>query len=257
MTKIHHINCGTLIVPGYPTVVCHCLLLEDKNGLALVDTGIGMHDVRSPTDRLGQELIELAGFQFHENDTAVRRIEELGFSVADVKHIVLTHCDPDHTGGLADFPQARVHVANEEWEHAQSGHFRSVSTHFEHGPLWQRYEKPDATWFEFEVRRVDLNFSSEVLLIPLFGHTLGHCGVAIQQDERWLLHVGDAYYLRAELTETDHPVSAFAAQRADDDQARIASLAKLQTLHQNHSDRIDMVGYHDLHELPDTTMYGN
>ena len=70
----------------------------------------------------------------------------------------------------------------------------------------------------------DLGFASQVLLIPLFGHTLGHCGVAVQQGERWLLHVGDAYYLRDELSEDLHPVSAFAAQCADDDSDRRVSL---------------------------------
>lgn len=63
MSKIHHINCGTLLVPGHPTVVCHCLLLEDNGELALIDTGIGLLDVESPVERLGQQLIEAAGFQ--------------------------------------------------------------------------------------------------------------------------------------------------------------------------------------------------
>lgn len=61
MTKIHHINCGTLVVPSYPTVVCHCLLLQEGERLALVDTGIGLEDVRNPVSRLGQPLIDIAG----------------------------------------------------------------------------------------------------------------------------------------------------------------------------------------------------
>jgi hypothetical protein len=64
VTTIHHINCGTLVVPSYPTVVCHCLLLAEGEQLALVDTGIGLADIRSPVERLGQPLIDMAGFQF-------------------------------------------------------------------------------------------------------------------------------------------------------------------------------------------------
>ena len=250
MTKIHHINCGTLLVPNFPTVVCHCLLLEDSSGLALVDTGIGLLDVQSPVERLGQQLIDMAGFQFHEDDTAVRRIEQLGFRADDVRHIVLTHGDPDHAGGLADFPNATVHVAAEEQAHCQSGHWRYIARHFEHQPRWQSYTKSSRTWFGMEARPVLTGFSSEVLLIPLFGHTLGHCGVAVQQGDRWLLHVGDAYYLRAELLENNHPVSALAAQRADNDDWRWASLNELRRLMKDHSDTVEVTGYHDISELP-------
>lgn len=250
MTTIHHINCGTLVVPPYPTVVCHCLLLEQDKQLALVDTGIGLRDVRNPAERLGQTLIDMAGFQFNEWDTAIRRIEAVGLSPDDVRHIVLTHGDPDHVGGLADFPNAQVHISAEEHAHIAKGHWRYVATHFAHGPLWKTYGHSTRRWFGLEARSVPLGFSSEVLLIPLFGHTLGHCGVAVQRGGRWLLHVGDAYYLRAELTAEDHPVSQLAAQRADDDVQRRTSLEQLRRLVRDHGDEIDMIGYHDLAEFP-------
>ncbi|HVL15236.1 MAG TPA: MBL fold metallo-hydrolase, partial [Gemmata sp.] len=88
------------------------------------------------------------------------------------------------------------------------------------------------------------------LLVPLFGHTLGHCGVAARAGDRWLLHAGDAYYLRVELDRDDHPVSALAAQRADDDATRRQSLDHLRRLARDHADRIDLVGYHDFTEFP-------
>src|SRR5262249_51073131 len=97
---------------------------------------------------------------------------------------------------------------------------------------------------------VDLGPESEVMLIPLFGHTLGHCGVAIRRGDRWLLHVGDAYYLRVELTSDDHPVSRLTSQRADDDARRRASLEDLRRLARDHGDEIDLLGYHDVGEFP-------
>jgi len=251
VTTIHHINCGTLVVPPYPTVVCHCLLLQEGCQLALIDTGIGLQDVQNPVARLGQPLIDMAGFQFHESDTAVRRIEALGLSPADVRHIILTHGDPDHAGGLADFPSADVHISEEEFTHLESGHWRYVPPQFTHGPHWKTHRRSDRRWFGLEARPLEIGFTSEVLLIPLFGHTLGHCGVAIQQGDRWLLHAGDAYYLRAELTINNHPVSQLAAQRADDDEQQRASLEQLRCLLRDHSDEVEIVGYHDLGELPE------
>ncbi|HEY0981807.1 MULTISPECIES: MBL fold metallo-hydrolase [unclassified Schlesneria] len=249
MIRIHHLNCGTLLVPNYPTVVCHCLLLEDPRGLALVDTGIGLLDVQSPLERLGQPLIEMAGFQFNEHDTAVRRMEKLGFSPNDVRHIILTHCDPDHAGGLADFPHATVHLAEEELANVQSGSLRYIPTQFAHSPRWQTISQSQYDWWGLSARSVPLGFSSEVLLVPLFGHTAGHCGVAIRQDKQWMLHAGDAYYLRAELTTDDHPVSVLAAARADDDHARRVSLGQLRRLNNELSDVVQIIGYHDLTEL--------
>lgn len=36
--------------------------------------------------------------------------------------------------------------------------------------------------------------SPDIRLIPLHGHTRGHCGVAIEGSRGWLLHCGDATY---------------------------------------------------------------
>ncbi len=250
MTIIHHINCGTLKVANYPPVVCHCLLLQEGDRLVLVDTGIGLADVRNPVGRLGQPLIDMAGFQFNEGDTAVRRIEALGLSPEAVRHIVLTHGDPDHVGGLADFPKAQVHISKEEWESIAAGHGRYVAAQFAYSPAWKTYGPTVRSWFGLEGRPVNIGFTSEVWLIPLAGHTRGHCGVAIQQGGHWLLHVGDAYYLQAELSVENHPVSVIAAQRADDDERRRASLEQLRRLKREHGAVVTMIGYHDLTELP-------
>jgi glyoxylase-like metal-dependent hydrolase (beta-lactamase superfamily II) len=94
------------------------------------------------------------------------------------------------------------------------------------------------------------------LLVPLFGHTLGHCGVAIHQGDRWVLHVGDAYYLRIELATDDHPVSQLTRQRADDDGPRRASLEHLRRLARDHGDEIDLFGYHDPTEFPGEGSHG-
>jgi glyoxylase-like metal-dependent hydrolase (beta-lactamase superfamily II) len=250
MTTVHHLNCGTLHAPPNPKVACHCLLIESADGLALVDTGIGLHDVRDPVGRVGRAAIDAAGFQFVPADTAVRQVERLGYRPADVRHIVLTHADPDHAGGLADFPEARVHLSAEEHANLSRGGERYRPPQFAHGPHWNPHPESERRWFGLEARSVPLGGGAEVFLIPLFGHTLGHCGVAVRAGDRWLLHVGDAYYLRVELAADDHPVSHLAALRADDDGLRRASLEQLRRLHRDHADEVEMFGYHDPGEVP-------
>jgi glyoxylase-like metal-dependent hydrolase (beta-lactamase superfamily II) len=40
-----------------------------------------------------------------------RQIERLGFRREDVRHIVITHFDFDHIGGLVDFPDNHARLA--------------------------------------------------------------------------------------------------------------------------------------------------
>ncbi len=248
--KIHHLNCGVLHAPPNPAAACHCLLLESDGRLALIDTGIGLQDIARPLERIGQPAIEAAGFQFHERLTAARQIERLGFRVADVTDIVLTHADPDHSGGLADFPRAAIHVSTEEYTQVESGHGRYSAAQFAHRPRWVAHPQSTGKWFGAEARPLPALAGAEAFSIPLFGHTLGHCGAAVRNGDRWLLHVGDAYYLRVELTTDDHPVSALAAMRADDDAKRRESLALLRRIARDHAAEVELFGYHDFTEFP-------
>ncbi|MFO0800901.1 MAG: MBL fold metallo-hydrolase [Gemmataceae bacterium] len=245
---VRHLNCGWLHAPPNPRASCHCLLVEAPAGLVLIDTGVGLRDVRDPEGRIGRDLIELVGFQFREEDTALRQVERLGFRADDVRDVVLTHADPDHAGGLADFPHARVHLAAEELDAVRAGGARYLPTQFAHGPRWEPHSDAGTTWFGLPARPLDLG--AEAVLVPLFGHTRGHCGVAVRAGGRWLLHAGDAYYLRVELEHDDHPVSGLAAARAEDNAARLAGIAELRRLVRDHAAEIDVIGYHDAGEFP-------
>ena len=68
-----------------------------------------------------------------------------------MRHIVLTHLDFDHAGGLPDFPEAKVHVHAKEKDAAlarvtfnQKQRYRSVQ--FAHGPAWETYEALGEPW---------------------------------------------------------------------------------------------------------------
>jgi glyoxylase-like metal-dependent hydrolase (beta-lactamase superfamily II) len=151
------------------------------------------------------------------NDTAAEQIKKLGYKTEDVRHILITHLDLDHAGGLPDFPRAEVHVLRPEYEAAtHPTTFREKERyrrcHFAHSPRWVVHEMPGRDeWFGLPCVRDTGRLPEEILLVPLPGHTRGHCGVAIRMPERWLLHAGDAYYHERRMGETGGCTPGFIA----------------------------------------------
>ena len=198
--KIYHLNCGTLfpLFPRGTQSILYCLLIETNDGVLLVDTGFGTQDYTRPT-RFIKFFTASLGMRRSLEETAAFQVEKLGYSKNDVKHIVMTHLHCDHSGGLRDFPDAKVHVHKLEYEAIQSPKGIKerfyASEHWSHVPKWVVHEIEEKDdWFGFCNLRVQEDLSPDVRLIPLHGHTRGHCGVAIQTSTGWLLHCGDATY---------------------------------------------------------------
>lgn len=248
MSEIHHLNCVKIVSPINDNVCGHCLLVQENNRLILIDTGIGLLDTLNPTERIGQQLIDMVGYRFDENQTAVRQIENLGLDPKNVTDCIISHLDNDHIGGLADFPKATVHVSVEELDNFNSNNQRYLKLPLAHNPTLKTYAKSDLNWFGFEARKIIADLETEIFLIPLFGHTLGQCGVALKIDNKWLFYVADAYYMRVELTDEQHPVNELAKIRADDNNLRVATLDKIHKLINDHPE-IDIFGYHDIEEF--------
>ncbi len=197
---VFHLNCGSLypLFPKGTQSILYCLLVETNKGLLLVDTGFGVQDYTQPT-RFIRLFIRLLGMERRLEETAAYQIERRGFSREDVKDIVMTHLHCDHSGGLPDFPKARVHVSSTEYETAMKrsgllGRFYEQA-HWHHSPNWVVHNLEDSQdWFGFESVIIDAELKPEARLVSLPGHTRGHCGVAVETVDGWLLHCGDATY---------------------------------------------------------------
>jgi len=265
--KIHHLNCGTLcpyggkIVSGEggwtgARIVCHCLLVETADALVLIDTGMGVGDLRNPYRCLGipftaafRPARDIAG-------TAVEQVRRLGFAPGDVRHIACTHLDLDHAGGLPDFPHAAVHTFKPEYEAAIHPSLRDraryPSCHFAHRPHWQTHEVDGDAWFGFESIRVLPTVDPEILMIPLVGHTRGHTAIGLRDGDRWLLHCGDAYFNHGEVETPPHcppGLASFQKLMAHDGKARAANQERLRELARSHGDEVRLFCAHDPVEL--------
>lgn len=247
--KVHHLNCGT-INSLFGHLVCHVLLLETANSLVLVDAGIGLCDAADPKRRLGL-VRHVFRPTFDPAQTAVEQVKRLGFGCEDVRHIIATHCDWDHIGGVADFPHATVHVTTAEaaafavpglrermrYRHAQLAHAPNI---VRHGPSGE-------PWHGFAAAKELNDVAPGIVLIPTPGHSRGHACVAVDAGHRWVLHSGDAFYHRHVINGRKPPIGLAMLEVLDarnlrqvrENQARLLELSQ-----QAHNDLL-IVSAHD------------
>jgi glyoxylase-like metal-dependent hydrolase (beta-lactamase superfamily II) len=268
MIKVHHLNCATLCPFGQYFVngtgsllqrgemVCHCLLLETNAGLILIDTGFGTCDIADPK-HLGRAFRTLINPVLRPNETALYQIRQLGFSPNEVRHIVLTHLHLDHAGGISDFPHAQIHVFAPEYDYAMKPTRRMdkdayLPHHFRHSPQWQLYHLSNGEkWQGFESINAIAGLQDEILLVPLVGHSVGHCAVAIKTANGWLLHCGDAYFNHQEIQPTPHcpmGLRLFQGMMQYNGKSRLHNQARLRQLNTNQTD-IKIFCSHDVAEF--------
>ncbi|CAN5778000.1 MBL fold metallo-hydrolase [soil metagenome] len=218
------------------------LLIETDNGFVLVDTGFGLRDCAQPGPRPGftRHLIRPV---LQRNETAARQIDELGFRRDDVRHIIVTHLDMDHIGGLADFPGAQVHLTATEAQgaiHAPSWReqIRYRATQWAHGPMLTEHTAGGEHWRGFAATKELDDIAARIVLIPLPGHTRGHACVAVDAGHRWVLHCGDAFHDSAILDGHSREPLALAAQ------ATVTAFDRGQ-MKDNHARLAELVGRND------------
>jgi glyoxylase-like metal-dependent hydrolase (beta-lactamase superfamily II) len=220
--RVHHLSCGTFAPPLVPPIVCHVLLCETDDGLVLVDTGLGLDDYAEPKRRMGPTR-KLLKPVWDPTDSAVLQLQGMGFAASDVTHIVLTHLDFDHIGGLSDFPDAIVHTTADEHAAAIAApdaldKRRYRPAQWAHGPAWQLHGGRGDRWRDGLIGHEVL---PGITLVPMPGHSRGHAAVAVEVSTgttgELLVHAGDAVFDAASYTDTlpsGQPLAKVPALRA-------------------------------------------
>ena len=238
-------------LPG-ARMVCHVLLVETENGLVLVDSGFGTDDIADPSGRIGlvRHIIRPV---LDPAETAVRQIEKIGLTPHDVRHIILTHFDLDHIGGISDFPNAQIHITAAEAVGAfttpvQLERQRYRPSQWSYGPKIVEHDPNGEKWRGFAAAKELTDIAPGIVLVSLPGHTRGHACVAVDAGHRWILHAGDSFYHPGSIGESTKVPAALRIQErlvAFDIKRVRENHARLTELHNRPEADLTLVNAHD------------
>lgn len=169
---------GMFLAPYRP------LLIRAGGKLILVDSGLGelAQTVGEPAGRLRQSLADA------------------GVAAGDIQMVLLTHCHPDHIGGLTEirngvrvpvFGAARHYVWQAEWEFWTSEASLSRLPDILAAPARVQLPPLGAAGL-IEPIGTDTEVAGGVHFLPAPGHTPGHAVVSIRSGGDSAIYAGDA-----------------------------------------------------------------
>ena len=109
------------------TWAMRCLLIENGDGLILIDNGIGEK----------QDSKFLSHYHLHGDDTLIKSLHKAGFSASDITDMFLTHLHFDHCGGgvkkdgenfALTFPKATYWSNEDHWKWATQPNTREKAS---------------------------------------------------------------------------------------------------------------------------------
>lgn len=197
---------------GFIRLVNTPILVRTPTANILIDTGLG--------NKLTAKQKQI--FRVTADWRAEAGLAELGLKREEISHVILTHCDFDHAGGVVRFgadgkveltwPQARHYVQRVEWEDVLAPNRRSVSSYW---PI--NLELLGASG-RLELVAGVAEPVAGVSLQLTGGHTRGHQAVWLESAGERAVHLGDllpsqAYFNPLWITPYDNfPLDSLAAK---------------------------------------------
>jgi glyoxylase-like metal-dependent hydrolase (beta-lactamase superfamily II) len=154
-------------------------LIDMGDEVILVDTGLPK-EFAAPAKKLGSPLYMGEKVQDYMDGLA-----ELGYKPEQVTKILITHKHPDHTGVIANFPNAKVYISPEDADAMKLPEGGNIvrSEYKDSYKNFPRAEKvAEGVWF-----------------IEAKGHTKGNSIVIAEQDGLYYMFHGDVTYCDAAL----------------------------------------------------------
>jgi glyoxylase-like metal-dependent hydrolase (beta-lactamase superfamily II) len=237
---------GGMRIITFPSICA--LIVHPREGAILYDTGYADHFLNA-TARLPERAYRwLTPVTLPAQDRLGVQLARLGVALGDIRWCVLSHLHADHIAGVRDLPAARFIASRQDVADLRSrsrlgGLLKGLLPKLLPPDFDSRLQyaealpqrAPAAGW-EALGDGFDLFGDDSVLAVPLAGHTPGHLGLLLrdQQDRRVLL-CADAAWSRRAWQEQRLP-SLLARPLVHDWQAYQRTLHTLHELAARHSE---------------------
>lgn len=167
------------------SMVAWPLLIKTPDALVLIETGLG----NKLTDK--QKQI----FRVKEEWNVIGDLETLGIKREDIDHVILTHYDFDHSGGVVmqdekgeltlTFPNAKHVVQRQEWEDVLNPNKRSINTFW---PInYEALKRSD----NLDLIDGAVDIVEGVKAVHTGGHNRGHQIVRLESGDEAAMHLAD------------------------------------------------------------------
>ncbi len=170
---------------NYITLADSAMLVRTPHGDVVIESGLG--------NKLTEKQQQI--FRLQQPWDILGSLSELGLQRDDISHVLLTHGDFDHAGGVTmvgeggelelTFPQARHYLQEQEWEDITSPNRRSASTY------WPANFAGLQPGENLELVKAEVEVVPGVHLVRSGGHTRGHQVVWLESEGQHALHMGD------------------------------------------------------------------
>jgi glyoxylase-like metal-dependent hydrolase (beta-lactamase superfamily II) len=209
--NVYAFQCGTVTAPfrgeqaGDVAVPVPCYLVEHRQGLALIDTGLHLDMRADPHARIGW-LADLLRCELPEREDVGERLRALGVDPGDLRYLVNTHLHFDHAGGNAEIPQA-VELVVQRGEWAAGRDRAGIEANF-YNPADYGQDRPLV-----ELDGVhDLFGDGSVVCFPTPGHTPGHQSIRLNLSGGDTVICADACYFADWMDTEQTPPHGFDKQ---------------------------------------------
>lgn len=168
-------------------------LIEHDEGLIMVDTGFHPCVCEDPALLFGDRP-ETSMIESKPEESVEAQLALLGYTTADITHVIVSHLHTDHAGGLFQFPNAKFYVGPGELEYGRNPNPESAHLVMDGDFLSDEVLAFD--WTTIDSERYDLFGDGAIELLHLPGHTPGQMAVLVRLPGQNVVLSADVVHLR-------------------------------------------------------------